>query len=212
MPAENSPLKRPNSKMELFIGFTLLALQGVGGVLAVAQQELVERRQWMSKTQFLEEWSVAQILPGPNIVNLALMLGRKNFGIYGALAAVAGLLVAPLTLVLLLAILFGGVADNPVAQGALKGMGAVSAGLIIATGLKLSSALKQNPLGLHAAWLLVVAAFVSVGLFRLPLIWPLSAIGLTGCWLAYRSLSKADALADTGSENQTEPKSKSDAT
>jgi chromate transporter len=90
-------------------------------------------------------------------------------------------------------------------------MGAVSAGLIIATGLKLSSALKQNPLGLHVAWLLVLAAFVSVGLFRLPLIWALSAIGLTGCWLAYRSLLKADALADTGSENQTEPKSKSDA-
>jgi chromate transporter len=194
--------------MELFIGFTLLALQGVGGVLAVAQQELVERRQWMSKTQFLEEWSVAQILPGPNIVNLALMLGRQYFGIYGALAAVAGLLVAPLTLVLLLAILFGGVADNPIAQGALKGMGAVSAGLIIATGLKLSSALKQNPLGLQAAWLLVLAAFVSVGLFRFPLIWALSALGLTGCWLAYRSLSKADALADTGSK----PQSESDAT
>jgi chromate transporter len=194
--------------MELFIGFTLLALQGVGGVLAVAQQELVERRQWMSKTEFLEEWSVAQILPGPNIVNLALMLGRQYFGIYGALAAVAGLLVAPLTLVLLLAILFGGVADNPMAQGALKGMGAVSAGLIIATGLKLSSALKQNPLGLQAAWLLVLAAFVSVGLFRFPLIWALSALGLTGCWLAYRSLSKADALADTGSK----PQSESDAT
>jgi chromate transporter len=200
MPTENSPLKRPNSKMELFIGFTLLALQGVGGVLAVAQQELVERRQWMSRAQFLEEWSVAQILPGPNIVNLALMLGRQYFGIYGALAAVAGLLVAPLILVLLMAILFGGVADNPVAQGALKGMGAVSAGLIIATGLKLSTAFKQNPLGLNVAWLLVLATFVSVGLFRLPLLWVLSAIGLIGCWLAYRSLLKTDAMtkADSG--------------
>ena len=199
MPTENSPLKRPNSKMELFIGFTLLALQGVGGVLAVAQQELVERRQWMSRTQFLEEWSVAQILPGPNIVNLALMLGRQYFGISGALAAVAGLLVAPLTLVLFLAILFGGVADNPIAQGALKGMGAVSAGLIIATGLKLSTAFKQNPLGLHAAWFLVLAAFVSVGLFRLPLLWALTAIGMKGCWLAYRSLLKTDALTDADS-------------
>ena len=106
--------------------------------------------------------------------------------------------------IFLLAILFGGVADNPIAQGALKGMGAVSAGLIIATGLKLSSALKQNPLGLQAAWLLVLAAFVSVGLFRFPFIWALSALGLTGCWLAYRSLSKADALADTGSKPQSE--------
>jgi chromate transporter len=200
MLTENGPLKRPNSKMELFIGFSLLALQGVGGVLAVAQQELVERRQWMSKTQFLEEWSIAQILPGPNIVNLALMLGRQYFGIYGALSAVAGLLVAPLTLVLLLAILFGGVADHPMAQGALKGMGAVSAGLIIATGLKLSSALKQNPLGLHAAWLLTLAAFVSVGLLRLPLLWALPILGFVGFGLAYRSLAKQDSALHSGSD------------
>jgi chromate transporter len=200
MLTENSPLKRPNSKMELFIGFSLLALQGVGGVLAVAQQELVERRQWMSKTQFLEEWSIAQILPGPNIVNLALMLGRQYFGIYGALSAVAGLLVAPLTLVLLLAILFGGVADHPMAQGALKGMGAVSAGLIIATGLKLSSALKQNPLGLLAAWLLTLAAFVSVGLLRLPLLWALPILGFVGFGLTYRSLAKQDSALHSGSD------------
>jgi chromate transporter len=82
-----------------------LALQGFGGVLAVAQQELVERRKWMSKTQFLEEWSIAQIMPGPNIVNLALMVGRQHFGIYGALSAVSGLLIAPMGLVLLLAFL-----------------------------------------------------------------------------------------------------------
>ena len=212
MPTENSPLKRPNSKMELFIGFTLLALQGVGGVLAVAQQELVERRQWMSRTQFLEEWSVAQILPGPNIVNLALMLGRQYFGISGALSAVAGLLVAPLTLVLLLAILFGGVADNPIAQGALKGMGAVSAGLIISTGLKLSTAFKQNPLAINVAWLLVLATFVSVGLFRLPLFWVLSSIGLIGCWLAYRSLLKTDAMTNADSVDSSGSRSGPDAT
>lgn len=200
MLTESIPLRRPNSKMELFIGFSLLALQGVGGVLAVAQQELVERRQWMSKAQFLEEWSIAQILPGPNIVNLALMLGRQYFGIYGALSAVAGLLIAPLTLVLLLAILFGGVADNPMAQGALKGMGAVSAGLIIATGLKLSSALKQNPLGLHASWLLTLAAFVSVGLLRLPLLWVLPVLGFVACALAYRSLAKKHSDRNSGND------------
>jgi len=197
---ENSPIKRPNSKMELFIGFSLLALQGVGGVLAVAQQELVERRQWMSKTQFLEEWSIAQILPGPNIVNLALLLGRQYFGLYGALSAVAGLLVAPLTLVLLLATLFGGVADHPMAQGALKGMGAVSAGLIIATGLKLSSALKQNPLGLHASWLLTLAAFISVGLLRLPLLWVLPILGFVAYSLAYRSLVKKHSERNSGTD------------
>ena len=198
---ENSPLIRPNSKKELFIGFSVLALQGFGGVLAVAQQELVERRKWMSKTQFLEEWSIAQIMPGPNIVNLALMVGRQHFGIYGAVSAVSGLLIAPMGLVLLLAILFGGVSDSPMAQGALKGMGAVSAGLIIATSLKLSSSLRHNPLGLSAAWLLTLAAFVGVGLLRLPLLWALPALGCVACWLAYRSLSKTDLLKDSGTDS-----------
>ena len=186
---DSDQLKQPESKLALFIGFTLLALQGVGGVLAVAQQELVERRRWMSKSQFIEEWSIAQIMPGPNIVNLALMFGRRHFGLPGALAAVAGLLIAPLTVVLLLAILFGGVSDNPMAQGALKGMGAVSAGLIIATGFKLGSTLNENPVGLRLAWLISFAAFVGVGLLRLPLAWVLFGLGILACWVAHRALS-----------------------
>ena len=191
MSNELTPLNHPQSKTELFVGFSLLALQGVGGVLTVAQQELVERRKWMTKAQFLEEWSVAQIMPGPNIINLALIYGRQQFGLSGALVAAAGLLIAPLCVVMLLAILFGGVSTNPVAQGALKGMGAVSAGLIIATGLKLSSTLKENPLGLQMAWALSLASFVCVGLLRLPLAWVLLSLGSIACWLAYRKLSSS---------------------
>jgi chromate transporter len=191
MSNELTPLNQPQSKTELFVGFSLLALQGVGGVLTVAQQELVERRKWMTKAQFLEEWSVAQIMPGPNIINLALIYGRQQFGLSGALIAAAGLLIAPLCVVMLLAILFGGVSNNPVAQGALKGMGAVSAGLIIATGLKLSSTLKENPLGLRMAWTLSLASFVCVGLLRLPLAWVLLSLGSMACWLAYRKLSSS---------------------
>ena len=191
MSNELTPLNQPQSKTELFVGFSLLALQGVGGVLTVAQQELVERRKWMTKAQFLEEWSVAQIMPGPNIINLALIYGRQQFGLSGALIAAAGLLIAPLCVVMLLAILFGGVSNNPVAQGALKGMGAVSAGLISATGLKLSSTLKENPLGLRMAWTLSLASFVCVGLLRLPLAWVLLSLGSMACWLAYRKLSSS---------------------
>ena len=71
MTTDNTELRQPQSKTELFIAFTLMALQGIGGVLVIVQYELVERRRWLSKAQFLEEWSVAQIMPGPNVVNLA---------------------------------------------------------------------------------------------------------------------------------------------
>lgn len=187
MSIDSQPPQKPLSKTELFVGFSLLALQGVGGVLVVAQHELVERRKWMTQAQFVEEWSIAQIMPGPNIINLALMFGRQHFGLAGALSATAGLLLAPLCVVLSLAILFGGVADHPAAQGALKGMGAVSAGLIIATGLKLSNTLKANPLGLRKTWLLSLVAFVSVGLLRMPLAWVLLSLGGLACWMAYQA-------------------------
>lgn len=184
----------PQSKTELFVVFTLLALQGFGGVLTVVQRELVERRKWMTNAQFVEEWSVAQVMPGPNVVNLCLMIGGQYFGIAGALAAVFGLIFGPLVVVLGLAILFGGIADNPMAQGALKGMGAAAAGLVIASGFKLGITLPQNPMGLWAAIALSVLTFVAVGLLRLPLVWVLFVLGTVGCVMAYRVLNNSDVV------------------
>src|SRR3954471_23659861 len=93
--------QRPSSLFDLFLSFTILALQGFGGVLAVVQRELVERKRWLTQEEFIEDWAVAQVMPGPNVVNLSLMIGGRHFGLPGALAALAGLLVVPLTLVLL---------------------------------------------------------------------------------------------------------------
>ena len=111
---------------------TWLALQGFGGVLAVVQRVLVDEKRWLTNEEFIEDWAVAQVLPGPNVVNLALMIGDRYFGLRGGLAALAGVLAFPLLVVLVIAALFASVADLPMAQGALKGMGAVSAGLIAA--------------------------------------------------------------------------------
>jgi chromate transporter len=96
----------PHSPGELFRAFTVLALQGFGGVLPVAQRELVEKRRWLTREQFVELLSIGQVLPGPNIVNLSLMVGDRFFGWRGALAAVAGMLAAPLAVVMALALLY----------------------------------------------------------------------------------------------------------
>jgi len=133
-----------------------------------------------------------------------LMYGRQQFGLAGALVAAAGLLIAPLCVVLTLALLFGGVSDNPVAKGALKGMGAVSAGLIVATGLKLSTTLKENPLGLRTAWLFSLSAFVSVGILRMPLAWVLLSLGLLACWIAFRKLKATAYASSLASANPSE--------
>ena len=128
---------QPQSLSDLFFSFTWLALQGFGGVLAVVQRELVEKKRWMTREEFVEEWAVAQIMPGPNVVNLSLMIGARYFGLPGAMAALAGMLVCPLLVVLGLALVYAQFAGNPQVAGALRGMGAVAAGLITATGLKL---------------------------------------------------------------------------
>ena len=67
----------PSGPADLFWSFTVLALQGFGGVLTVVQRELVEKKQWLSLQEFSEDWAVAQVLPGPNVVNLSLMLGSR---------------------------------------------------------------------------------------------------------------------------------------
>ena len=187
---EELPLNRPQSKTDLFLSFTFLALQGFGGVLAVVQRELVERKRWMTPAQFVEDWAVAQILPGPNVINFCLMIGGRYFGLAGALAALAGMLAAPTAVLLLLALAFGSVADLAWAQGALRGMGAVAAGLIAATGIKLIPALKSNPIGIGVSAAIMLGTFIGVSLLRWPLIWVLLGIGSLACGWAYVQLTR----------------------
>jgi chromate transporter len=186
LPADERP--QPKSLSDLFVSFTLLALQGFGGVLAIVQRELVEKKQWMTREEFIEDWAVAQIMPGPNVVNLSLMVGGRYFGLKGAMVALAGMLTVPLVLVLVLAVLYAQFAGHPGVAGALRGMGAVAAGLIAATGLKLFSALKKNVLGMRLCIGLGVLCFVAIALLRIPLAYVLLTLGITACVLAYRRL------------------------
>jgi chromate transporter len=187
-PDGEHPHPRPNSRSDLFISFTLLALQGFGGVLAVVQRELVEKKRWMTREEFVEEWAVAQIMPGPNVVNLALMIGSRSFGFSGAMAALAGILTVPLLVVLALVLVYGQFAGNPHVDGALRGMGAVAAGLITATGIKLMPALKKQPMGVPACIAFGLATFAAIALLRWPLVYVLLGLGGIACALTYRKL------------------------
>jgi chromate transporter len=164
-------------------------------VLAIVQRELVDKKKWLTLEEFVEDWAVAQILPGPNVVNLSLMIGDRYFGTRGALVALAGMLCFPLLVVLALAALFAGVSDLPQVQGALRGMGAVAAGLITATGLKLIPALKKNCMGMPACIALAATTFIAIGMLRIPLAWVLLVLGGMACLWAYRQLG---ALANRG--------------
>jgi chromate transporter len=177
--------QRPASVPALFWAFSWLALQGFGGVLAVVQRELVEKRQWLTLEEFVEDWAVAQIMPGANVVNLSLIVGDRYFGWRGALAALSGMLVLPLGVVLMLTVALSGVAEHGPIQDALRGMGAVSAGLIAGTGLKLTAALRTNAMGKVVCAMLVVLTFVAIALLRIPLVGVLLGLGLPAMGWAY---------------------------
>lgn len=195
IPVQQEDRPRPQSLSDLFMSFTFLALQGFGGVLAVVQRELVERKRWLTQEEFLEDWAVAQLMPGPNVVNIALMIGARHFGARGAVAALAGMLAVPLVVVLLLALVYTQYASNPMMNGALRGMSAVAAGLITATGLKLVVSLRSSPLGRVVCTLLGVGCFCAIALLRLPLVYVLLVLGGIGCVLAYRKLGQGGKAA-----------------
>ena len=180
---------RPQSPADLFWSFTWLALQGFGGVLAVVQRELVEKKRWMTNEEFVEDWAVAQTMPGPNVVNLSIMIGDRHFGLHGALAAMSGMLVFPLILVLALAVAYAEFASHPAVAGALRGMGAVAAGLIAGMGLKLAAALRTHPLGPWVCAAVAGATVLGMAWLHIPLYWLLLVVGGTACLLTWRKLA-----------------------
>jgi len=186
---EAGPRPRPRSLADLFVSFTVLALQGFGGVLAVVQRELVERKRWMTNEEFVEDWAVAQIMPGPNVVNLSLMVGARYFGLPGAMAALAGILAVPLLIVLGMALAYAEFVSDPRVVGALRGMGSIAAGLVTATGLKLLVALRSNVLGAPVCAVAGALVFAAIALLKLPLAWVLIAVGGICFALAYRRLA-----------------------
>jgi chromate transporter len=187
--AARPELRAPRSKTELFLAFSWLALQGFGGVLPVTQRELVERLRWLDKEQFIELLSLSQVLPGPNVINLSLMFGDRCFGWRGALTAVVGMLAAPLFIVLVLASLYAHFAAISQVAGALRGMGAVACGLILATACRLAPTLMRNPMGPWPCALMVASSALAIGWLRWPLVWVVLALGISGFIWAWHRLS-----------------------
>jgi chromate transporter len=181
---------RPKDLTDLFWSLNALALQGFGGVIGIAQRVLVVQKRWYTPQEFVEAWAVAQVMPGPNIINLCADLGARYFGLRGVFTAIAGLLAVPFLITITLSALYTQFADVAWVAGAVRGMAAVSAGLIIAAGLRLGKSLKQHILG--TAWTVVFAltGFILVGLLRWHLSAVLLGLGSLACVLTWRRLNE----------------------
>lgn len=150
----------------LFTGFLKIGLMGFGGVGPVARHIIVAERNWLDDRGYAELIGICQALPGANTVNAAVMLGDRFRGALGALTCVFALMAMPLLCLVAIANLYGAVADHPLAQVALTGAAASAAGLILGTAARL-----LTKAGLARwAWVMAAAAFVAIGVLRLPML------------------------------------------
>jgi chromate transporter len=179
------PVAPPKSLGELFAGFLWIGARSFGGVMPWAYRTLVEERRWMTQADFTETIGLCQFLPGPNIGNASIVLGKRWFGLSGAIVAFLGLMALPFVWVLALFVLFTDVASHPVVKAVVTGVGAAGAGLFIGTAVKLGRAVIAKPaaLGLIAVcFLLVAVARVSL-LAVLPVGFALAVFAARRKWL-----------------------------
>jgi chromate transporter len=181
----HKPAEAP-TKRALFLGFLMIGLQGFGGVLPFAHRMLVEQRRWLGEREFTEVLSLSQFLPGPNIVNVSIIVGNRFRGPLGSIAATLGLMLMPFVIVLVLAALYARFADLAAVRGATNGVSAAATGLIIATGLKMAGPLKGIP------WDIVMCAltFIAIALLRLPLLWVLAVLAPISIAIAWRMIPR----------------------
>jgi len=141
----------------LFLGFSSVGLSGFGGVLPFARRMLVEEKRWMSPKEFNTQLGLCQFLPGPNVVNLAVLVGKRYRGAAGAIVAPLGLLAGPFLIALLLALLYDRYGNLPHIQSMLRGIAAVGCGLLFAMAWRMAAALRDKAFFLPFSVLTVAA-------------------------------------------------------
>ncbi len=156
----------PQSLTELFLGFLSIGWRSFGGVMPWAHRVMVEERRWMTEADFAETIGLCQFLPGPNVGNASIVLGKRWFGLSGALVAFLGLFALPFVWVLALFALYADFATtNATLRAVVTGVGAAGAGLFIGTAVKLGRVLARRP----AALALIAACFLAAGIGRVSL-------------------------------------------
>ena len=172
--------------------FSRIAMQGFGGVVSLMQREVVEKQRWLSHAEFLDEWSMAQVMPGSNVVNFALVLGNRFFGVRGAMAAMTGFLCGPTLLMACLAMIYRQVAEWVMVQAALQGLGVATAAMIAAAGIKMLPAVSSNVLGWRHCLALMAAVAVALLIMHWPLPWIVLVSALWAWAWAAVAVRKAD--------------------
>jgi chromate transporter len=174
LPSHSQP--HSASLIELFLLFSKLGLSSFGGgVSAWMHRAFVERRVWLDEREFSAALALGRIMPGANVINLAVLIGQRLRGAPGAVAAAMGLIVGPSLAVIALAILYRQFVGTNILHVVLEGTAASAVGLIISMGVMSSSRIIRQKVksGRRTAQragaiVVLVATFVFIGVLRFP--------------------------------------------
>ncbi len=174
---------------QLFVAFTRIGLTSFGGGLSGwVYREFVQRRKWLGEEEFLSGLALAQAFPGVNIVNLAIWIGYRMRGTPGALAGACGIIVPAAVVVVVIAAGFAALTGYALTHFVLEGIGAAAVGLSLQMGLV---AAHRAAVKGAASVVVMMAAFVAVGLLHLSLPLVVVVLGPISVALANRSLPRA---------------------
>ena len=145
---------------DLFVSFFKIGTFTIGGgyaMIPLMEQELVDRRQWMSRDEFLDQLALSQSMPGVLAVNMATGLGYRLRGLRGSIAAIAGNILMPIVFILLLAILFRQFRSVPVVEHFFLGVRPAVVALIAAPVFRLAQSAK---VGWTICWIPILSALL----------------------------------------------------
>ena len=172
-PPAQSDAPAPNL-LELFTAFALISLYAFGGVLAWSRRMLVDERKWMTAEEFNDAYALCQFLPGPNVVNLSVVFGRRIAGVRGAIVALVGLLGPPFVIVTLISTFYARYGEIAALQRMLLCVALAASGLVFGTAAKMA-----RPLFAGRQWiapLVALTTFLSIGVMRWPIYFALAIL------------------------------------
>lgn len=170
------------SLRQLFFGMLQVALSAFGGGLSAwSQRIVVEQKRWMSDEEFLTGLTVARLFPGPNQINMAVYIGTSFRGLPGAMAALAGMLIVPFTLLMGLGVVYFSVHELPAVDRVLAGVVAAAAGMALSMGFKILHEYWKDPVALLLA-ALVFAGLVFAHLRLVPVVLVSGPIAMAWYW------------------------------
>lgn len=169
------------SLLQLFITFFKIGAFTFGGgwaMISIIEREIVTRRQWIDKEEFLDLLAVAQSLPGILAVNIAVSIGDRLRGRSGCVACAAGTILPSFLIILFIAIFLTpeAINGNPVLVKIFKGIRPAVVALIIAPVLNAAKAAK---LTYKTVWIPTVVALCiwsKIPVISNPLLWIASGI------------------------------------